>query len=75
MIAISNCSTRNWDYSTDNISKLYEKLTIEDKELFPMSVTTIHWLRFMKNYTIGMRRYLFKENDSTLENAKKKYRR
>ncbi|CAH1107543.1 unnamed protein product [Psylliodes chrysocephalus] len=75
VIAISNCSTRNWDYSTDNISKLYEKLTIEDKELFPMSVTTIHWLRFMKNYTIGMRRYLFKENDSTLENAKKKYRR
>lgn len=66
---------REWKFSNDNVQKLYLKLSPEDRKLFPVSMENVNWMMFFKNYFLGMRRYLLKDPDSTIQTAKIKLER
>ncbi|XP_065172743.1 fatty acyl-CoA reductase wat-like [Atheta coriaria] len=61
-----------WSFDNNNVQKLYETLSLEDRRLLPMDMHDVNWKLFMKNYILGIRRYVLKEDDSTLEPARKK---
>nr|CAH7729579.1 unnamed protein product [Callosobruchus chinensis] len=71
---ISFFLTHTWKVSNDNTVKLWSKLNQRDKDLFPMSMTGVHWLTFFRNYIKGVRKYLLKDPDNTLQEARRKNR-
>lgn len=70
-------STREWKFNSKNMEKLIEKMPLEDNDKFNFNIKNMNWEDYLKNYVIGIRRYLFKEDDSTIvesrRNLKKKY--
>ncbi|CAG9772735.1 unnamed protein product [Ceutorhynchus assimilis] len=68
-------STREWQFSNKNTQNLWRKMNKTDQELFPMSITTVSWLIFYRNYVKGVRKYLLKESDSSLVDSRAKTRR
>lgn len=63
--------TNEFDYTTKNIKTLHESLDEKDKKLFKFDIKSIDWLVFLKNYVLGVRTYLIKEDDSTIPAARK----
>lgn len=55
----------------DGIKELSARLSPADKETFFMDTKAFHWDDFMKFYVLGARRYILKEDDSTLPQTRK----
>lgn len=66
---------RSWQFSNKNTVNLWHKMNSADRHIFPMSMSDVHWLNYMRTYMQGVRRYLIKDSDSSLEEARKKSRR
>ncbi|XP_074029506.1 fatty acyl-CoA reductase wat [Leptinotarsa decemlineata] len=69
---LSYFATRSWKFSNKNTCNLWHKMNRRDRELFPLSMTTVHWLIYFRRYIKGIRLYLLKESDETLEAARRK---
>lgn len=68
-------STREWIFTNKNVQGTWRKLNKRDQELFPFSMSTVHWLSYFRTYPIGVRRYMLKEPDSTLEQCNQRLKR
>jgi len=68
--AIEYFSTNEWSWSNDNVEKLYKELSKEDQNTFNFDLSTLHWPDFIADYVKGTRQYLFKEDLSTLDQAR-----
>ncbi|XP_050298925.1 fatty acyl-CoA reductase wat-like [Anthonomus grandis grandis] len=66
---------RDWEFDNENVQNLWLNLNKNDQKLFPFNIASISWVLFSKNYSLGLRRYVLKEDDSTLEKAWKKHNR
>lgn len=66
---------RSWKFTNKNTVNLWHKMNSIDRQIFPVSMSNVHWLIYMRTYIKGVRRYLLKDPDSTLEEARKKHRR
>lgn len=66
---------REWTFSNKNTQALWQKMNKTDQELFPLSLKTVNWLIFFRNYIKGVRKYLLKEPDSTLPISRMKNKR
>ncbi|KAL1502548.1 hypothetical protein ABEB36_007674 [Hypothenemus hampei] len=73
--ALSYFSTREWKFSNNNVQILWDKMNKVDQKLFPMSMQTVSWLLFFKNYIRGVRKYILKESESNLHLCKTRNRR
>jgi fatty acyl-CoA reductase len=72
---ISFFCTNEWTFTNDNVQKLWRNLNAEDKVLYPFDMTPLSWEEYISHYMIGMRMYLFKDDLSNVEVARKKWRR
>ncbi|XP_022240863.1 fatty acyl-CoA reductase 1-like [Limulus polyphemus] len=68
-------TTHEWTFHADNVLMLMNKLEGKDKEIFDLDIRKIDMHEYMENYVLGVRRYVLKEDDSTLPAARKKLRR
>lgn len=66
---------QQWIVKTENIHKLHDRLSKVDKQLFFFNVKKLNWDEFFQSYFRGVRTYIFKESDDTIETAKIKYKR
>lgn len=67
---------KEWKFSPDNRLLLYnELLSDEDRRLFNCDLASIEWPLFFNNYVLGVRRYILKEKDDTIVQAKVNLRR
>ncbi|XP_050316285.1 fatty acyl-CoA reductase wat-like isoform X2 [Anthonomus grandis grandis] len=66
---------REWNFTNSNTQKLWKKLNKTDQDLFPLSMTTVHWTMYFRIYVKGVRKYLLKDDDSTLERSRIKNKR
>lgn len=64
-------STREWHFDDYNTKTLYESLSPTDQKLFNFNVKNIDWSLFIKNYVLGIRKFLFKESDKSLSTGRK----
>lgn len=72
---ISYFSVRNWEFTNDNTNKLWSKLSPRDRELFPMNIKDLCWMRYFRKYLLGIRQYLMKDPITSVQKAKKKQSR
>lgn len=68
-------SLRDWEFTQDNTKKLWKELSEKDKKEFPFDIMSIDWAKYYENECYGIRKYVIKEDLSTLPAAKKKYLR
>lgn len=64
--ALEPFTTNSWDWTHGNMDKLWEELSQEDREIFPFDLRELDWSNFLETYVQGIRKYLFKEDPSTI---------
>jgi fatty acyl-CoA reductase len=67
--------TREWKFTNDNVVALWDKMGPLDRTLFPLSITTIPWTLYFRNYFKGIRVHLLRDPMSSLEEARARKRR
>ncbi|XP_075232175.1 fatty acyl-CoA reductase wat-like isoform X2 [Lycorma delicatula] len=65
---------RNWVFKNDNVQNLWGNLTEHDKKLFPFDISSLDWNDYFYVYVRGIRKYLLKEDPSSIPYAKIKLR-
>ena len=68
-------TTRQWHFKCDNVLKLHEQLTGSDRKTFAFDVRELEWPSYWDDYVLGMRRFILKEDNSTLPAARKSLQR
>jgi len=68
-------TTHQWKFSTDNMGELFNKLSLEDQKLFNFNIKEVNWPNYIGKYCLGMRKYVLKEDISTLPAARKHIRK
>ncbi|XP_026474314.1 putative fatty acyl-CoA reductase CG5065 [Ctenocephalides felis] len=63
-------TTHEWRFPNDNAQRLWRSLSEQDRAQFPFDVTGLDWTKYLECYALGTRRYIMKEDDSTLPKAR-----
>lgn len=64
-----------WSFMSQNYEDILVQLSDHDQHLFQSNPNDIIWSDYVKNLYIGTRRYLLKEDDATITNARKRLTR
>jgi len=73
--ALEPFTTNSWSWSNNNLVKLQEELSKEDKAVFGFDIKTdFDWKEYLETYVQGIRKFLFKSDDSTLPQSRRKMR-
>ncbi|XP_073965240.1 fatty acyl-CoA reductase wat-like [Choristoneura fumiferana] len=72
---LSYFCTREIKFCNRNVRELWDRTSEQDKQLFPFSMAEVSWEAYFKEYLVGIRRYLFKDSDDTLPQARIKWKR
>lgn len=71
----ANCleyfSTRQWRFLDDNVRMLNQSLSLDDRAEFSFDVKQIQWSKYIEDYVLGIRHFIFKENPNSLPAARK----
>lgn len=63
---------REWRFPCNNLFELANQLTEEDRNVFFMDVRSVDWRSYIHDFYMGIRRYLLKEDDSNISDARKR---
>ncbi|XP_014484801.1 PREDICTED: putative fatty acyl-CoA reductase CG5065 [Dinoponera quadriceps] len=66
---------REWTYTDNNVHAMWQSMSENDQLLFNFNLKGFNWLKHVDNIIKGMRLYLFKEDLSTLEASRIKWKR
>lgn len=63
-----------WNWSRENVMKLWKELNSVDKNVFPFDISTLDWEDYYKQYPLGAKQYVLKEkvDEESLKKAWKK---
>lgn len=64
-------TTNEWHFHCNNVILLMNSLYGKDREIFDFNIRPINWSSYMENYVLGVRRFLLKEDESTLPAARR----
>ncbi|KAH7968521.1 hypothetical protein HPB52_009114 [Rhipicephalus sanguineus] len=67
--------THGWLFRTNNIVKLMHDLSLKDKQTFNIDMRSVDWYPYWDQCLLGIRKYLFKAEDSELPKARKQLTR
>lgn len=65
-------TTRQWQFRDENVKSLRDCLSTEDKVKFNFDVTKIEWTKYIEDYVLGIRHFIFKNHPSSLPVARRK---
>ncbi|XP_076239560.1 fatty acyl-CoA reductase 1 [Calliopsis andreniformis] len=63
-------SMQEWNFRDDNVRRLGEQLSPEDKQTFTFDVKQIEWSSYLEHYILGIRHFVLKESPDTLPAAR-----
>lgn len=66
---ISYFCNKEWTFSNNNVQRLWVNLDPRDKQIFPFSMKDMNWLDYFRTYMQGMRKYLCKNDETTIPEA------
>ena len=69
--AVEYFAVNEWEWEQGNVSQLREELDESDKYKFYFDVSLINWEDYLEDYIKGTRQYFFKEDLSTMEEARR----
>ncbi|RVE54948.1 hypothetical protein evm_000315 [Chilo suppressalis] len=64
-------TTKEWHFKNDNLRALRQKVSPEDNKTFFTDMKVINWNSYMRVYVKGVRKYILKEDPSTLPQARR----
>ncbi|KAF5281654.1 hypothetical protein FQR65_LT14584 [Abscondita terminalis] len=62
---------QEWEFDDSNVQTLSSILNERDKQEFGFDVANIKWEEYIENYVLGIRRFIFKEEETSLPKARK----
>lgn len=62
-----------WKFDNARTLHLQEEMSVDDQSVFYIDPTSLEWAPFFTNLTLGVRKYLHKESDDTLQKALDKH--
>lgn len=68
-------TTNEWSFRNANFLALTEKISQHDRDTFYCDVRRIHWPSYIETFILGVRKFLLKEDPSTLPKARIKLER
>ncbi|KAM7341395.1 fatty acyl-CoA reductase wat-like isoform 2-T4 [Cochliomyia hominivorax] len=69
MNVIEYFAMRQWEFETDNVRRLWKKLSARDKDLFYFNMEKLDWDLFLQQYFRGIRQYLLQDPLETIPQA------
>ncbi|XP_036147070.1 fatty acyl-CoA reductase wat [Monomorium pharaonis] len=73
--AIEPFCNKEWTYSTDNIHAMWDRLNEKDQQLFKFNMIEFNWTKYFIDHYQGLRLYIVKDDENTLEISRIKYKR
>jgi len=61
-----------WVWSRENVDTLEKEMSDQDKEEFGFNLRVINWKNYIDRYVEGVRKYLFKQDPSTIPGSRMK---
>jgi fatty acyl-CoA reductase len=68
--ALQFFTTHQWRFISNNPILLMEKMSAHDRDTFYFDVRDINWERYFETYILGARRFILKDDPSTLSVAR-----
>ncbi|KAF7495943.1 Fatty acyl-CoA reductase 2 [Sarcoptes scabiei] len=62
-------TNREWFFRYENYRDIFNSLSEHDQQIFPSDISKIDWYDYIDGATLGTRRYMMKEDDSSIEQA------
>lgn len=75
MVALEYFTMNEWTFRDSNQLGLATSLSRSEQEIFTTDVQRIHWPTYLETYILGVRKFLLKEDPSTLPLARKRLER
>jgi len=69
--ALEPFTSNSWNWSNKNVIKLEKELTEEDRTVFGFDIRHLDWKEYLETYAQGIRKFLFKEDPSTIPSSKR----
>jgi len=69
--ALEPFTTNSWEWSHQNIDKLWSEISEEDREVFGFDIRKLDWIQYLETYVQGIRKFLFKEDPKTIPTSKR----
>lgn len=69
---LEHFTTKEWHFHDENYSTIRDMLSDEDQKTYYSDVRKIDWNKYAEGVYWGTRRYLLKEDDSSVADAKKR---
>lgn len=63
--------THEWTWENDNVIALQSRLNEVDRNLFNFDMKKVNWQDYVEHYVKGTRKFVLKEDDSTIPAAKR----
>ncbi|CAB3363817.1 Hypothetical predicted protein [Cloeon dipterum] len=70
---IAYFSTQQWNFSNQNMQSLWSRMHPKDQYLFNFSMKNMDWEDYFRTHILGLRKYLAKDDPSTLPAARKRW--
>lgn len=68
-------TTKEFRFRNDNVLQLYTKMSLQDRETFGFDINGINWREYIETYVLGTRKYILKEDLSTLPESRTNLRK
>jgi len=72
---ISFFSSKQWRFSNDAVVKLWNRMTLADRQIFNFDMDNLEWESYLKHMIPGMRVYIMKDPLDTLDKGREKYKK
>lgn len=67
-------SSNEFNFDTDNVKNLHNKLEMADKQLFAFDMGQLNWHELFYATLVGLRLYMVKDDPSTIPESIKRHR-
>ncbi|CAA9996662.1 unnamed protein product [Nesidiocoris tenuis] len=67
--------TKEFKFCNNNVLELYRRLSPQDKQTFCFDINGIDWQEYIETYVMGTRRYILKEDPSSLPESRTNLRK
>lgn len=70
--AVYHFTNRNWNFTNQNVQRMWKNLTPQDQQLFFFNIAELDWSEMIKLSIFGVRIYLLKDDPINIPEALKR---
>ncbi|EEC02726.1 acyl-CoA reductase, putative [Ixodes scapularis] len=75
MVSLEYFTTHEWRFNCTNLLALLQEISPADRKMFCIDLRLLNWGHYFKDYVIGTRKFVLKEDPSTVSEGRNKLRR